>query len=50
MEGELPGHAVVTWPDATAPVYGGPRAVGLMLDQQFGDKPTPGLIVHAFCR
>lgn len=46
----VPGHAVVTWPGAPGPAYGGARAVDAALDHLFGDVKTPGLVVHAFCR
>lgn len=50
MEGELPGHVVLTYPGAVAPTYGGARAVGVALEHLFGEEKRPGLVVHGFCR
>lgn len=50
MQGVIPGHAVVTWPGDEAPTYGGRRAVSAALEHLFGERRTPGLVVHAFCR
>lgn len=49
MVGELPGHAVVTWPGDTAPSYDGDRAVGAALGHVF-DGTHPRLKVWGFCR
>jgi hypothetical protein len=49
MQGQLPGHVVVTKRGAEAPVYGGSRLTGMALEQIFDGEPY-GLTVHAFCR
>lgn len=48
MEGELPGHVVVSLPNGEV-VYGGERMVGKAFDQIF-DGVDHGLTVAAFCR
>lgn len=48
MEGELPGHVVVTT-SAGETVYAGSRRVGQALEQVF-EGADHGLTVHAFCR
>jgi hypothetical protein len=49
MEGQVPGHAVVTWPGAVEASYGGGRAVMAALTHVFGTERR-GMIVHGFCR
>lgn len=49
MEGKMPGHAVITWPEADGPVYGGARAVKAGLEHVFAGEHE-GLQVHGFCR
>lgn len=49
LAGTIPPAALVTLPGAFMPTYG-PEHVGAALDHVFGAHPTPGLIVHGFCR
>lgn len=49
MEGQIPGHAVVTYTGDPGPVYEGGLTVDLALRQVFEGKEQ-GLEVHAFCR
>lgn len=48
MAGRVPGHAVVMWPGATVPTYGGSRAVKVGLVHRF-EKPVAGFALHGFC-
>lgn len=48
MQGQLPGHVVVTPAGATEPIRGGSLWVGRALEHAFDGK-HPGLTVHAFC-
>lgn len=49
VQGQLPGHVVVTRPGDEAPTYGGSDAVARALAHVFDGK-HPDLVVHAFCR
>lgn len=49
MEGQIPGHVVVTRADKFRPVLGGDVLVGQALEQLF-DGIDHDLRIHAFCR
>lgn len=45
----VPGHAVVSWPGAAGPTYGGRRAAAFALEHVFGTEHR-GMVVYGFCR
>lgn len=49
MQGEVPGHVIVTRDSAKGPEYLGANWVGRALDQIFADGKDVGTI-HGFCR
>ncbi|QIX28259.1 hypothetical protein ncot_17930 [Nocardioides sp. JQ2195] len=49
MQGQVPGHVIVTHPGDDHPVRGGEFLVGKALDQLFAGAANH-LQVHAFCR
>ncbi|KRF16538.1 hypothetical protein ASG90_09615 [Nocardioides sp. Soil797] len=49
MEGQVPGHVIVTHPGDDRPIRGGDVLVGKALDQLFAGVDNH-LQVHAFCR